>query len=89
MSRLLEIVAEHGGAVGLRELDRDHGISRKRLEATLAACPGRLELVKLSPNGAGRPREILRHPSDKSDKSDKTPVSVDMSEMSDLSAAPC
>ena len=89
MSRLLEIVAEHGGAVALGELGRHHGIDRKQVEVTLAACPGRLELVKLAPSGAGRPREILRHPADKSDKSDLLPEGVNKSDKTDLSAAPC
>lgn len=88
MARLLEIVAQHGGAVSLGELDKSHGLVRKQVEATLAACPGRLELVKLPPNGPGRPREILRPLGNKSDKSDLMPTGVNKSDKTDLSSPP-
>jgi len=64
-TRIMEILEECGGSVGLGPLAQHHGIKRERVEALIAVFPGDLEIRKVPrPEGQpGRPAELLVAPS--------------------------
>jgi hypothetical protein len=61
--RLVEIIGDSdGGEVPVGELERRHGVSRKKLEMLAQNFPNLIEFHKYPAEGPGRPRQVLRRP---------------------------
>jgi len=90
LESILGHIQEAGGEINVGHLATSHGINRSSLDAVIAACPGRIEIVKRpQPSGkagqpaqivrrvAGQPAQIVRRVSGKSTQSSESPTCAD------------